>query len=188
MRERQRGARFWLIAAGVFVPATVALPAAGQLPAERGGAASRAPFPDSSPVLGYADYRWTVRPLDGEPVALEAFRGRVLFINLWASWCAPCVRELETFERLRHRLADTGVEFLLVAAEGEAPVRRFLRRYRYDLPFYLEEERIPPAFGMRGLPTSWVVDRGGRIALLRHGEAVWDTDRVEAFLRSLVER
>ena len=42
---------------------------------------------------------------------------------------------------------------------------------------------MPPSFGLRGLPTTWVVDRDGRIALLRHGEAVWDTDEVERFLR-----
>lgn len=180
------------------MPVTAGLPATGQVPTSAGRSATgdlgigaaeaHAPFAHRLPVLGHADYGWTVRPLDGEPVALEAFRGRVLFINLWASWCAPCVRELATIERLHRRLADTEVEFLLVAAEGETPVRRFLRRHRYDLPFYLEEEPIPPAFGMRGLPTSWVVDQGGRIVLLRHGEAVWDGDRVEALLRSLVER
>jgi len=48
-------------------------------------------------------------------------------------------------------------------------------------------DRIPAAFGLRGLPTSWVVDREGQIVLLRHGEAVWDTDEVEAFLRAVAE-
>ncbi len=139
-------------------------------------------------VYGEADYDWRIRALDGQPTKLEAFRGRALFINLWASWCTPCVREMASIERLRERLADTEVTFLIVATEGERPVRRFLRRYGYDLPIYLEEEPIPKAFGLRGLPTSWVVDSEGRIVLLRHGEAVWDTDEVEAFLRALAAR
>lgn len=134
-------------------------------------------------TYGEADYGWTIRPLDGRETTLESYRGEVLFINLWASWCTPCVRELGSIERLRERLGDTEVRFLIVAAEGERPVRRFLRRYRYDLPFYLEISRIPATFGLRGLPTSWVVDHDGRIVLVRHGEAVWDTDEVEAFLR-----
>lgn len=132
---------------------------------------------------GEADYGWTIRPLEGRETTLESYRGEVLFINLWASWCTPCVRELGSIERLRERLGDADVRFLIVAAEGERPVRRFLRRYQYDLPFYLEISRIPATFGLRGLPTSWVVDRDGRIVLLRHGEAVWDTDEVEAFVR-----
>jgi len=138
-------------------------------------------------VYGEADYDWTIRRLDGGELELESFRGRVLFINLWASWCTPCIREMETIERLKHRLADTDTEFLIVAAEGERPVRRHLRRYPYDLPIYLEIDRMPSSFGLRGLPTSWVVDRAGRIVLVRHGEAIWDTDEVEQFVRSLAE-
>lgn len=134
---------------------------------------------------GRADYDWTIRPLDGSPVELESFRGKVLFINLWASWCVPCVREMETIEGLQDRLADTDVEFLVVAAEGESAVRRHLRRYSYDLPIYLEVDPIPTAFGLRGLPTSWIVDGEGRILLLRHGEADWDTDEAEAFVRTV---
>lgn len=140
---------------------------------------------DHVEVYGRADYDWTIRALDDDAVDLAVFKGKVLFINLWASWCTPCIREMETIEGLKDRLSDTDVEFLIVAAEGERPVRRHLRRYSYDLPIYLEVDRMPVAFGLRGLPTSWVVDRDGRIVLLRHGEAIWDTDEVEAFIRAV---
>ena len=149
------------------------------------GAAAQELTDDGLSVYGHADYDWTIRALEGDPIELEAFRGRVLFINLWASWCTPCVREMETIEGLRARLSDTDVEFLIVAAEAERPVRRHLRKYSYDLPIYLEVDQIPAAFGLRGLPTTWVVDREGRILILRHGEAVWDTDEVEAFVRGV---
>ncbi|MCG8468949.1 MAG: TlpA family protein disulfide reductase [Gemmatimonadetes bacterium] len=140
---------------------------------------------DGLTVYGEADYTWTVRPLDGDPLSLEGFRGEVLFINLWASWCLPCIREMGSIERLQERLVDTDVRFLVVAADDERAVRRHLRRYSYDLPIYLEIDRIPAAFGLRGLPSSWIVDRRGRIVLFRHGEAVWDTDEVERFVRAV---
>ena len=142
---------------------------------------------DELTTYGEADYTWSVQPLDGEPIPLELHRGEVLFINMWASWCTPCIREMGSIEGLSRRLADTDVRFLIVAADNERAVRRYLRRYSYDLPIYLEDGRIPDAFGLRGLPTSWVVDREGRIVLVRHGEAVWDTDEVEAFIRSVAE-
>lgn len=149
------------------------------------GSPSAAQSPSGLVVHGEADFGWTVRPLDGKPVALGAFQGEVLLINLWASWCTPCVREMGSLDRLRERLADTDVHFLVVAANDERAVRRHLRLHPSGLPIYLEVDRIPEAFGMRGLPTSWLVDREGRIVLLRHGEAVWDTDEVEAFIRSV---
>ena len=140
---------------------------------------------DQLTVYGEADYDWTIRPLDGDDLELGAFRDRVLFINLWASWCTPCIREMESIEGLKRRLEDTDVEFLIVAADDEGAVRRHLRKYSYDLPIYLEVDRIPAAFGLRGLPTSWVVDQNGRILILRHGEAVWDTPDVAGFIRSI---
>jgi len=134
-------------------------------------------------TFGDADFSWRIERLGGEPIELERFRGEVLFINVWASWCTPCIRELGSIERLRARLADTDVRFLIVAAESERSVRRFLRLYSYELPIYLERTPVPPSFGLRGLPTTWLVDRSGRIALVRHGEAVWDTDEIEEFVR-----
>ena len=160
--------------------------ALGYAPGAAQDTAGKAPLAgDRITVYGHADYDWTIRPLDGEPLELAAFRGSVLFINLWASWCTPCIREMETIERLAKRLADTDVEFLIVAAEGERAVRRHLRRYPHDLPIYLEVDPVPAAFGLRGLPTTWIVDRQGQILVLRHGEAVWDTDHVERFVRAL---
>lgn len=131
------------------------------------------------------DYRWRIRPLGGEPVELDAYRGRVLFINAWASWCIPCIREMAGLERLAARLSDTDVAFLLVAVEGEGPVRRHLRLHPIALPVFVEEQRFPRAFGLRGIPMSWIVDRGGHIAFRFFGAADWDAPEVEAFLREI---
>lgn len=131
------------------------------------------------------DYGWRIRPLEGDPVPLDAFRGKILFINAWASWCIPCVREMSSIERLSDRVSDTDIRFLLVAVEGERPVQQHLRRYPVDLPIFLEAERFPPLFGLRGIPMSWIVDREGRIVYRHFGAADWDAPAVEAFLRDL---
>ncbi len=165
------------LAVTLLVLAPVA--ASGQVPDQDG--------PSALTVYGHADYDWAIRELDGGAISLGAFEGRVVFINMWASWCVPCVREMASIERLREAMGDADMDFLIVAADEERPVRRFLRRYPYDLPIYLEEQRMPLAFGLRGLPTSWVVDRQGRIVLLRHGEAVWETPEVVASPRAGIE-
>lgn len=139
--------------------------------------------------LPHAAFRWAVRPVGGEEVRLERFRGEVLFINLWASWCRPCVAELRSIERLRESLEGVeGVRFVMVSPEGERSVLRFLGRHPYRLPFYTEAQRMPPAFGLRALPTTFVIDRRGRLVLVHRGAADWDTDRVRELLVGLARR
>ncbi len=143
-----------------------------------------------SPIGGAAtgervDYGWRIRPIGEMPIELGEYRGKVLFINAWASWCTPCIREMASIEQLAALLADTDVAFLLVAVERETSVRRHLRRYRLSLPVYLEEQRFPRAFGLRGIPMTWIVDREGGIALRHYGATDWATPAVEAFLREL---
>lgn len=136
-----------------------------------------------------ADYRWAIRPLGGDEIRLERFEGEVLFINLWASWCRPCVAELGSIERLRAELVGVeGIRFLMISPEGQDRVREFLRRHPYGLPFYTEAQRMPPAFGLRALPTTYVVDRGGRVVLVHRGAADWNTERMRDFLRRTAAR
>ena len=136
--------------------------------------------------VGTADFDWALETLDGRETSLADFRGEVLVINAWATWCAPCVAELDAFQRLRDSLDDVDVRFLFVSAEDPEHVRQFLRRYGHrDLPAVVEGEPMPDAFGLRALPTTWIVDREGRIVLRHRGAADWDSDQVRALLRAL---
>lgn len=83
------------------------------------------------------------------------------------------------------RLADTDIEFAVVAMEAERPARQFIRRIGLDLPYFLERRRIPSAFRLRGLPSTWILDRQGRIVIQRYGAVDWDTDEAEALLREI---
>jgi thiol-disulfide isomerase/thioredoxin len=142
-------------------------------------------------VHGQADYEWPLVDLEGTAVSLAAHRGAVVFINMWATWCAPCVRELASIQALRDALAADGagedVRFLLVSPEDSETVRRFVQRHAYALPFYIEAAPLPRAFGLEALPTSYVVDRRGRIVLKHRGATEWNRPAVIAFLRALAQ-
>lgn len=135
-----------------------------------------------------ADYGWRLKELDGTPTSLGEFRGQVLFINMWATWCAPCVQELAGIEALMEALSEEaeGPSFLLVSPEEPEVVERFLRARGYDLPVYLEVQEMPGAFGLEALPTTWIVDRGGRIVLKHRGAAEWNQPEVKDFLLGLL--
>ena len=84
-------------------------------------------------------------------------------------------------------MAGEGVSFLLVSPEEPKQVARFLQLHQFSLPAFLEAQEMPESFGLEALPTTFVVDRQGRIVLKHRGAADWDLDEVRAFLRALGE-
>lgn len=135
------------------------------------------------------DDTWRLRALDGTIVSFSAFRGRPVVLNVWATWCPPCVAELASFSALRDSLrADpvaSGVAFVFVAPETARRVARFARRRSLTLPFYVEVDRMPEELGVRAVPTTVVLDRDGRIVLHHRGAADWNTPAMRNLLRSL---
>jgi thiol-disulfide isomerase/thioredoxin len=130
------------------------------------------PQPQPVPALRF-------RKGDGQPAALADFAGRVVLLNLWASWCAPCVREMPALDRLQAALG--GPDFAVVALSedrgGAAVVLPFLQQQKLSaLDPYLDPEGLAEkAFGTQGLPTSILIDRDGREIGRVLGVSPWDT-------------
>lgn len=109
--------------------------------------------------------------LGGTPVSLEAFRGKPVVLNLWATWCPPCRRELPMMVRLSREHPE--VYFAFVSqGEGPAVVRRFLEEEGLEAEWVLldPETRLAQALGSQGLPTTFFFDREGRLVARHLGE------------------
>jgi peroxiredoxin len=145
------------------------------------------PTSDRFDVHGAFDYGWSVRTPDGRVRPLDDYRGRVLVLNVWATWCPPCVAELASLEALAAAVADLDVDVLLVSPEDPGTVATFAARHGYDLPLLTEDRRVPQSLGPLVLPTTFVVDRDGRIVLRHRGAADWSDPAVTAFVRALHE-
>lgn len=128
---------------------------------------------------------WELTGLDGGSVRFADLEARVLFVNRWATWCAPCVREMPTIEALSERLAGEDVAFLMISSETLETVRAHVENAAWRLPVYVAGE-VPAAFGSSGIPATFIVDAQRRIALRRIGSADWDDDAAEAFVRGLL--
>ena len=138
----------------------------------------RAQARDATPsrdTVSRADLSWVMQTLAGEQQTLERFRGRVLIINSWATWCEPCVAELTSLAALRAAVPDSALVFALVAPQAPAPVAAFVRRRRLRLPVYLEASPAPAVYRFEAIPTTWIIDRAGRIVLRQRGAIRWDT-------------
>jgi thiol-disulfide isomerase/thioredoxin len=129
-----------------------------------------------------------LKNLAGNDITLDHFRGRTVVVNFWATWCAPCVAEMPSLQRLRDRMAVDGFEVIAVnLQENAARIQPFLDRLGVTFPVVVRDHdgSMRSAWGVDVFPTSFVVRPDGRIAWWVKGELDWDDARVESRLRSL---
>lgn len=129
---------------------------------------------------------WCIRTLDGKEVAFSECKGRVVFLNFWATWCVPCVEEMSSIQRLFNLMKCDDVAFLLITDEKEKTVRAFLDKQHLTLPIYLRDKKVPKVFKTRRLPVTYILDREGMIAFRRTGSAEWDDPACQKLIRDLM--
>jgi thiol-disulfide isomerase/thioredoxin len=131
----------------------------------------------------------TFTDAEGKPHGIADFAGRGLVINLWATWCPPCVAEMPALDRLAEMLAAEGVLVLPLSSDrgGAAAVRAFYERTGVrHLGLWLDPRGAAArALGARGLPTTVIVDRAGRERARLEGDAAWDAPEFVAAIRRL---
>lgn len=109
---------------------------------------------------------FALRSLDGDVVSLDDYRGQVVLVNFWASWCPPCRVEMPGFERVYRQRQDEGFVILGIATDthAEAAIREFVAEHDITYPILLADRGVVQDYGgVRALPESFLVDRDGRI-------------------------
>jgi len=124
----------------------------------------------------------------GEPQSLSALRGKVVFLNFWATWCGPCRDEMPSMEVLYKRFKDKGLEILAVnCMEEKGEILDFMADYRLTFPALLDGDgRVSNTYGIQAIPTTFLIDRDGRIILRLVGSINWDTEKIHAAIESLL--
>jgi peroxiredoxin len=132
-----------------------------------------------------ADYDWTFKTLDGELLKLGRFRGKVIVLNFWATWCGPCAEEIPWLQSLYRQVRGHGVAVLPVAVDSTEHVRRFAREQEPQMPVYVRVERLPEDLRSPVMPRTYIIAPDGRVVFRQEGVARWDAPSVVRFLREL---
>lgn len=126
----------------------------------------------------------------GAPQTLSSRRGRTVLVTLWATSCAPCIKQMGELDRLQERLGRQGFEVLALAQgrDGAAGIRRFYEQQGIrNLKIHLDPDgQAARALGARGIPTSVLVDARGRVAATVEGAAAWNSPEMVAALRQVM--
>lgn len=131
---------------------------------------------------------FTLKALDGKPHRLEDYLGKVVLVNFWASWCPPCLAELPSMQRLAERMPTEAFEILIINVK-ESPFRvsKFMKLIGVSLTSLLDDKgETFQAWGGTIYPTSFVLDREGRVRYVAYGPLEWDSEEVVATLMDLL--
>jgi peroxiredoxin len=128
--------------------------------------------------------------LDGKKVQLSDFRGRIVFLNFWASWCAPCREEMPGMEKLFRDLK--GQDFVILGVnvkENREKAQKFAQELKITFPLLLDPQgEVGLLYGAWGLPTTYIIGKKGEVIARAFGPAVWDSKESYEYFRSLFQK
>lgn len=145
----------------------------------------------NGPVVKAASPGQPIQAEDGSSVTLEAFRGKIVLLNFWATWCPPCVQELPALDTVQGRLGGKGFQVVPVSTDvlGASAVRKFYRQHGIKhLPVFKDVRgRLAQAMGVQGLPTTFVLDVDGSVIGTHTGFKHWDDPAFMSTLADLID-
>jgi peroxiredoxin len=108
---------------------------------------------------------FTLPQLDGTPLRLSAYRGKVVLLDFWATWCVPCREETPHFVELQQRYGSRGLQIIGISMDdGPEPVRAFYQQFHMDYPVVMGDAKTGELYGgVLGLPIAFLIGRDGRI-------------------------
>jgi thiol-disulfide isomerase/thioredoxin len=171
---------FWLFAAALLLffrfgnPSKVVL-ATGLLNINPEASVGGQPF----------DFGFRVQAIDGTPLPLESLRGKVVFLNLWATWCGPCRAEMPAIQELYEQTDTSQVVFVMLSVDKAADlykVKKYVSDNGYTFPVYTRLGAVPEMLRVPSIPTTFVIGRDGSVVMKKVGTTNYNTERFRKFL------
>ncbi len=130
---------------------------------------------------------FSLQDLDGKPLNLETYRGKVVLLDFWATWCTPCRDEIPRFVEFQDKYHEQGMQVIGISMDDDAkPVRAFYKEFKMNYPVALGNEKVAEAYGgVLGLPITFLIDRDGRVAAKYVGAV--EMSVVEQEIKSLLQ-
>lgn len=155
-----------------------------------------AAVPDAAEVTevaaseGMVGAGFKLKGLDGKTVAFESLKGKVVFMNIWATWCPPCIAEMPNIQKLYEKVGSDKIAFVMLSVDegGMEKVQKFIDKKGYTFPVYMPASDFPQEFYSSAIPTTFIISPEGRIVAKQEGMAEYDTPEVREFLQSMVKK
>ena len=131
-------------------------------------------------------YQWQLVDKNGKTVSLEDFKGKIIFINFWATWCPPCIAEMPSMQKLYADYQDK-IVFLFVTTDSFEKANAFLVKKNLNLPIFLSVSNPPLEMESATIPATYLIDQQSNVVLAKIGTADWNSDSFRKKLDQLLK-
>jgi len=144
------------------------------------------PESNSAAALPWASYNFSLRTLAGEIVPMESLKGKVVFMNFWATWCPPCIAEMPNIQALYTKVKSDQIAFVMISVdEDPAKAQKFIHKKKFTFPVYQLNGALPLVYKGKVIPTTFVLSPEGWIVAHKEGMADYDNQEFRNFLLKL---
>ncbi len=141
----------------------------------------------SEQVLSSRDYDWQLEDINGKVINLQDFKGKVIFLNFWATWCPPCVGEMPEIQALYDIFKDKpDIQFIMVSNEDVQTVNNFIEKRAFTFPVYTSKFRSPDVFYSQSIPITFLISKDGRIIIKETGASKWSGKKTQSTINKLL--
>lgn len=143
---------------------------------------------DSDNLLNTRAPDFTLKDMTGKPMSLSSFKGKVVLLNFWATWCPPCRAEMPALNRLYQEKKNRGLEVIAVSTDRSlGSVKDFLEKNRVTFPVLFDGDRAAAKlFRVFSMPTTFLIDRNGTIVEKFYGEYDWTEPETKGKIEKLL--
>lgn len=141
--------------------------------------------------LSYSDFQnWYLKDSKGQMHSFSEYKGKVIFINFWATWCGPCMGEMPEIQKFYNKFKNNPqVQFLIVTTDDMPAIKKFLNKHKnYNFPVFQMQSQEPDLLMSNSIPTSFLIDKEGNIVMKTKSAANWSGKKMENFVKQLIKQ
>jgi thiol-disulfide isomerase/thioredoxin len=135
------------------------------------------------------DYNMTLKDLKGNPLKVDQLKGKVIFLNLWATWCGPCRVEMPSIQNLYNKVDHDKIVFVMLSLDvdkNQPKVVNYIKDKDFTFPVYMSAGQLTQQLDVPSIPTTFIIGKDGKIKSKKVGASNYDTDKFKKFLEGLM--